>query len=1444
MDLTSLTRLQTDKNDLEVALSAMTRKTAELEASLEDLEKKCCASDKSVVEIKAVLQNEREKIADLEASSSELLSLQQDLQANLSATEKLLASANQNLERSFMEKDELENTILEKDTIVQKMEAERDVLKQELEEKDLILKEQEMKLGDLKLELLQSMEQQSALTAQNDQLIKDLRSVVKEKEDIQEQLSQLKHQRNEREEKIQEMERQLKSGHQHVETVQTELGEAIAELTRKGSELQYIKEQWDSLQKESNDGSRRIEDLENVVEQLQNMAARLKEEKQLNDQTLTSNLEKVNTALFEERTKTGKIQKEMRELKSALQAVKSKFMKIKGEKNHIEGELLVNVKEERNSRESLSEQVLLASTAFTTLKSNLEQSELQNQNESLGSDLSKMAEKLSAVESRVQKYIDAMVDLEQQVCGFIEDKTKAREERDLECTKLREEMNNIREQITEDCAKKEDELSIWKTHSETLTTLLEEARTGLEAVQKENHVLQAEMQQLKKNHLDHEAELQEEQEALKLIQQEKDELTTLSRSLKDANAVLHQELDKAHAEYEQLKLDNDSLVSKEHQTAEELQQLKEDSSRLQEQCALQKYLHESFLPGRRKKQADRKFAFGEKESLAISSSSAATKLSDEVSRLKTRCAGLASELQENINIKEQIEVQLLQEKAETSQLKNILEQKMSDADLLLKKSHEELKTKKEDFESVIAEKTRLQEELKEIREAHQDQADLQAVVTASASEIVELNSKSSQDRLQETEAECRDIKSILLEKNNLILDLEARFKMAESELEQLHEQYAIANSAHKHFFRLEKQYAALDTISTESKVCLNNTLMALAEVLQIVKELGVVVYSMDEKAKTGESCLEVFDGCSSDLDYTSMVKIHEFKVAFDYLQSEKVQKLKALSDGVHRVVQEKLMLEKEQAKLLKLLEETIDEKDLTDQQMLDTQTVCQTLQEEIGQLTQELEEVKVIVVGKESHLEKVQEVKKGFESDFQQFRSTLTSLMEEKQQLCNENEHLMTKLVDFQAILDLEKDFHLTQIKNLEEEIKRRLEIEKQEQAARTDAQNEKMKDLQSSLNEKVSSHLLVNQQLEDLTSQLAAMQDELVIKTALLQEQEKVLDLEQSLLERTDEVESRDKELEAQFQKMLVFKENILELNYADEEKRSELETLRAHMDEALDKVHNLQSERDEMEERLLDSQVYVQRSELRLEQLESLVQNLEAEVHEWKKKFQETRDVLISSESHFHTCQTENNDLASQLLSVEVELKEKQKEVSGLMEQLERMEFNLANKNCLEEDLQVLRTELQECRKNLDLVVAECSDLKQNLNESEAQELRLQQSIEEKDDIINGLTAEAMSLSRTKTDLEACLQFANENVIALKGELEMRDEALVDKRVEIDDLANQMHSLRAELTKEIETRNCRIDDLEKKLEGIGAELTPSLGTQDESPLKDQQEVVIVYIH
>lgn len=118
---------------------------------------------------------------------------------------------------------------------------------------------------------------------------------------------------------IDELSKQLRASHQHVETVQSELGESISEITRKGVVIRDLENEIENVVKARDVAEFELKKIEEQRQALQLTVDILKEEKQNNDQTLSHNLEHINKALFEERTKSGRLQKGLREMKNNIQ---------------------------------------------------------------------------------------------------------------------------------------------------------------------------------------------------------------------------------------------------------------------------------------------------------------------------------------------------------------------------------------------------------------------------------------------------------------------------------------------------------------------------------------------------------------------------------------------------------------------------------------------------------------------------------------------------------------------------------------------------------------------------------------------------------------------------------------------------------------------------------------------------------------------------------------------------------------------------------------------------------------------------------------------------------------------------------------------------------------------------------------------------------------------
>jgi len=714
--------------------------------------------------------------------------------------------------------------------------------------------------------------------------------------------------------------------------------------------------------------------------------------------------------------------------------------------------------------------------------------------------------------------------------------------------------------------------------------------------------------------------------------------------------------------------------------------------------------------------------------------------------------------------------------------------------------------------------------------------------------------QSLEHQLEERTKECVHMQQTLqaaqndvMEKTFLALERESQLEILMEEFEAVQDQYHASDSKNKYLSKLYKKALVEEDLKSEqTQALLSESVRSLDMVVNGMRKVICIMNSTGENL--GDSATQVPEDMPS-AQLEQLLKDNNLKASLEMLQSEQTEKMKELSECVLRVVQDKLFLEREQEKLLKIVEDTVEAKDTTDRQMQITQTLCENLQEEISDLTGELEEVKALVADKESHLERVNTVKQGFEVEIQQFQSNLTSMQEEQQQLRTENEQLITRLTDFQASLELERDFHLTQIKNLQEEVtdlqekaekassvriqllqdkaileqqlrelQHVLENEREENALRSESLNKEVKEMQKCYDEREASFVQTDEELCDFRTQWGAVQEELVIcyerqasleaahhkathnmrnilrkmenlagnltakqsevaelstvlqqKDALLVELgQKVRELELVLEQKIEEAASKDDQLQSMFQKLTRAQEDSAQLSISASEKTDELQDMKDRLEEALQGVHDLCREKDELEDRLMDAQAHLQRIELCSHEQEDFVQNLETELQGWKKKYEDTREALTSAESHLENAQADMKDLDIQVTSLEAELCKSQADLAKQKKELEQTRASSNRTLSLEEDLESLRTELLDARKHIDTLAEEVKELQCKLASSEGQISNLECKLESKESSLEEMTSQAMSLSKTKTELESCLQSAHEKVAALKIELE----------------------------------------------------------------------------
>ena len=228
----------------------------------------------------------------------------------------------------------------EADSEAQRFHKQNSSLEKQLGEKD-------DELTSLRLKFEATNDEFMELTSE----LKDLKDILHEHKNTRLEAEKMvatlegKHQMKEL--KLHELSLQLKSSHQLVQAVQSELGESVSEITRKGTIIHDLEAEIETLVKARDTAETELASTKEQNRELTMMVGVLKVEKQNNDHTLSRNLEKVNTALFDERTKNSKLQKGIRELKNNVQ-------KMSKDRQHAEENLDVKA---TNLKTSLAQKV-------------------------------------------------------------------------------------------------------------------------------------------------------------------------------------------------------------------------------------------------------------------------------------------------------------------------------------------------------------------------------------------------------------------------------------------------------------------------------------------------------------------------------------------------------------------------------------------------------------------------------------------------------------------------------------------------------------------------------------------------------------------------------------------------------------------------------------------------------------------------------------------------------------------------------------------------------------------------------------------------------------------------------------------------------------------------------------------------------------------------------
>ncbi|XP_055888417.1 golgin subfamily B member 1-like isoform X2 [Biomphalaria glabrata] len=275
-----------------------------------------------VSKLKQSLEDKAEEIAKLQLQHNLLASLIEEL------NEKLFSAETSNL---LLERQLFKQRTVDQNTLA---EMEKKMKLCEEDHNELLLEQRKWneELADVKTQLTDKVDELSCVYKKHNDLntsflelsteLRDLKDIVHQHKlsdvDSEKLISVLENKHQEKDCLVRELCAQLRSSHQHVEAVQSELGDSISEITRKGIIIRDLESHIEVQVKAKEAMENEMSLLKENNRELQMMVDILKEEKQKNDQTLSRNLEKVNTALFEERTKNGKLQKGMREIKTTM----------------------------------------------------------------------------------------------------------------------------------------------------------------------------------------------------------------------------------------------------------------------------------------------------------------------------------------------------------------------------------------------------------------------------------------------------------------------------------------------------------------------------------------------------------------------------------------------------------------------------------------------------------------------------------------------------------------------------------------------------------------------------------------------------------------------------------------------------------------------------------------------------------------------------------------------------------------------------------------------------------------------------------------------------------------------------------------------------------------------------------------------------------------------
>ncbi|XP_069038372.1 centromere-associated protein E isoform X2 [Lepisosteus oculatus] len=932
-------------------------------------------------------------------------------------------------------------------------------------------------------------------------------------------------------------------------------------------------------------------------------------------------------------------------------------------------------------------------------------------------------------------------------------------------------------------------------------------------------------------------ELEKSQEGERALQTEVNSLSALKNLPDKVDDLMKQVCDVSN-ELCATRVERDDLLSAKVERDEEIQRLTE---------AVQQVTEDLRETQTKLSEADQKMANLSEQHSAVQAQY--VEVAEDCEKLKTELESSSIEKQQCLNGMEDLKLQVLNV-SEELQLVN------SERDSLLLEKRDSTQRTEADLQelrthvaSLTQEREQLQEILESVRaEKSQLKADLEEKMVETQEELRQQQQLISDLKTQRGERETQ------LEQQ--INDLSGELKLVSSDRDSLLSERR--DSAHRPEEKLEEMRSHITSLTQEREQLQEILESVRAEKSQLKAELEEKMVETQEELRQQQQLISDLKTQSGERETQLEDQVNELSEKLKLVSCERDSLLSERRDSGHRPEEELeelrthiTSLTQEREQLQEILESVRAEKsqlkiDLEEnvEMMIETQEELREAQEKIGLQKQMVEDLRMQLTQNESQMGK--SGGENISSDMTALQDKVNELSEQLQLVSSERDSLLLEKRDStqRTEADLQElRTHITSLTQEREQLQEILESVRAEKSQLQAELEEKMVETQEELRQQ-------QQLISDLKTQRGERETQLEQQINDLSEELKLVSSERDSLlsERRDSAHRPEEELEELRTHITSLTQEREQLQEILESVRAEKSQLKAELEENVEMNVEAQSALHCAQEEIRQQQELISDLKTQSAESESDLEHKMRDVNEQLRLVSSERDSLLSERrdsahrpeeeleelrTHIASLTQEKEQLQETLESVRAEKSQLQAELENVeavknQEELRQQQLMTDLKTESAEREAQLEQQLRDLNEQLRLVSSERDSL---LSERRDSAHRPEAELEEMRSHITSLTQEREQLQETLESVRA-------EKSRLQAELEENVEMAVESQAELQKQQQLMADFRSQSAEQLTQLEQQLKELNERLKLVTSERDAFLSERTDSAQMSAVEV------